>query len=398
MSNPTKYSGCKEATGKTNEAFELDFLPGKNSADSAKGNITQRCQNEIIYEEEVDFETALEKTGFGKFNIFLLLLSFPASCASTFDTASLPYVLPTASCDLNLTGYDRGLLNGAIYTGMLTSSFIWGSLSDTFGRQKLLAVGYLLDACFSIGASLSQSKWAMFAFKFLSGCAIAGPFSMIMTYMSEMFSKKYRDSIVLSSGIYMSLGGVIQPMIAIALIPKTMSWEILDGGIVICSWRIFLILSAVPALISGILTAFCVESPKFLLAKGNKTKALQTFQYMYSVNTGKPRETYPVKSLRNEVQTQNQRDNNSSSQSFVKTIGSAFTHPHLKHTFLCCGLQFLALNSLNTIRLWLPLLFHYIESIGGEPLNTCEAIARNDGPQPTDCSKVNLRLCYVFNN
>lgn len=46
---------------------------------------------------------------------------------------------------------------------------------------------------------------------------------------------------------------------------------------------------------------FLPESPKFLMTAGRNKDALNVFQKVYSKNTGKPLENYPVKTLTDEV-------------------------------------------------------------------------------------------------
>lgn len=83
-------------------------------------------------------------------------------------------------------------------------------------------------------------------------------------------------------------------VLAWAVIPQDMKWTLFDGRIVINSWRLFLLISTVLPLIAGVGSAFCHESPRFLMAKGRKDKALRVFQSIYSVNTGNPQHTYSV--------------------------------------------------------------------------------------------------------
>lgn len=83
-------------------------------------------------------------------------------------------------------------------------------------------------------------------------------------------------------------------VLAWAVIPQNMKWTLFDGRIVINSWRLFLLISTLLPLIAGVGSAFCHESPRFLMAKGRKDKALRVFQSIYSVNTGNPEHTYSV--------------------------------------------------------------------------------------------------------
>lgn len=60
------------------------------------------------------------------------------------------------------------------------------------------------------------------------------------------------------------------------------------------SWNIFLFLCALPSLLCGFAYIFMPETPKFLMAKGETEKAMQVFSWVYSLNTGKPQDSYPV--------------------------------------------------------------------------------------------------------
>lgn len=64
------------------------------------------------------YEEAITATGFGKFNIILLLTTIPSALASICATSALSLILSEAQCDLNLTLEDKGMLNAITYIGM----------------------------------------------------------------------------------------------------------------------------------------------------------------------------------------------------------------------------------------------------------------------------------------
>nr|CAD7411463.1 unnamed protein product [Timema poppensis] len=70
-----------------------------------------------------------------------------------------------------------------------------------------------------------------------------------------------------------------------------------EGSFIYNSWRIFLLICSVPSFMVAVLLFFLPESPKFLLSRGDHDLALEIFRNIYHSNTGKPRETYPVKQL-----------------------------------------------------------------------------------------------------
>jgi len=60
------------------------------------------------------------------------------------------------------------------------------------------------------------------------------------------------------------------------------------------SWRIFLLICAVPSFVVTGLLLLLPESPKYLLSSGRYEEALEIFRKIYVINTGKPRDTYTV--------------------------------------------------------------------------------------------------------
>ena len=58
-----------------------------------------------------------------------------------------------------------------IVSGMIGSAFLWGYLSDTYGRRKLLIIGFILDSLCSMAVSLGKNFWSILILKFLSGFA-----------------------------------------------------------------------------------------------------------------------------------------------------------------------------------------------------------------------------------
>lgn len=65
----------------------------------------------------VNFEEALRRTEFGKFNYILVILS--GMCLSTvlLETLGISFVMPIAECDLNLSTEDKGLLSAIAFAG-----------------------------------------------------------------------------------------------------------------------------------------------------------------------------------------------------------------------------------------------------------------------------------------
>ncbi|XP_017773775.1 PREDICTED: synaptic vesicle glycoprotein 2B-like [Nicrophorus vespilloides] len=234
---------------------------------------------------------------------------------------------------------------------------IWGFLSDTYGRKRLLVIGYLLDAFFALIAGLTQTFPMLLFAKFMGGFIINGPFAVLTTILSEFHCARYRARVVLFMGIIFSTANVLLPLISWALLPNPIELKFFDGAFVMHTWNFYLLLGGLPSLISGICHMFLPESPKFLMTAGRNEEAMAVFQKVYSMNTGNPPETYPVKALIEE--TANGVETNR-----LQAFKNGFTHmkplflkPHLPRIILVCAIQFGTMLGLNTLRLWLPQLF-----------------------------------------
>lgn len=65
----------------------------------------------------------------------------------------------------------------------------------------------------------------------------------------------------------------------------------------ISSWRVFLAICSLPEFLASIAFFVFPESPRFLILKGRHDEALEIFKKIYSFNTGKDPNTYPVQYL-----------------------------------------------------------------------------------------------------
>ncbi|XP_058813071.1 synaptic vesicle glycoprotein 2B-like isoform X2 [Topomyia yanbarensis] len=319
----------------------------------------------------------------------------PCCIGTVFETTTMSYVLPSAECDLNLSLVNKGILNAVCYAGMISSAFFWGFLSDTYGRKRLLVYGYFLDAAFNVLCAISQNVAAIMIFKFMGGFIICGPFAVLMAYLSEFHSLQHRSRVMIVVGIFYSIGNVLLPSLAWAIIPQEWDFRLLGGSFVIHSWQIFLAVCCLPSLLSGTCVIFLPESPKFLMSKGRNQQAMTVFQSLYSLNTGGSHIEYPIKELVDETlvdgaEAKCDENTTGSSLSGLRTgmqqILAMFRKPHLRNSLLAYSIQFGILFGLNTFRLWVPQLFTIIDEYEQDP----------DPSFPTDATLCDM-LAYKVN-
>ncbi|XP_055709261.1 synaptic vesicle glycoprotein 2C-like [Phlebotomus papatasi] len=327
--------------------------------------------------EVADFEEAISATGYGRFNIFILLIALFCCCASINETTTIAYILPSAQCDLDLSLQDKGMLNAITYMGMITSAFLWGYLADTLGRRKILGYGYLLTGVFEMACGFTQVFWLLLIFKYISGFIACGPFAVLMSYVSELHGMKHRARTMLTVGTFFSVGNIILPAIGWAILPRSWTVTFIVKSFELHSWHIFLLICAIPSLFGGMLVFILLpESPKFLMSRGRNEEALEIFQRIFQQNTGKDVQEYPIKALVDELRQTGENSSQKTlpngamsvpkSQGFnalkdgLSQIAPMLKRPHLENCCLVFTIQFGVLLSNNTLRLWLPEIFHMI--------------------------------------
>lgn len=120
-------------------------------------------------ESHVTLETALSKTGYGKFNYGIIMLSGAILGCVFLETVTINFILPVAECDLHMSNQDKGILSGIGFIGIIVSSHLWGFLADTRGRKAVIVPTLLIAFVITIISSFVKSFWLMVFLRFLNG-------------------------------------------------------------------------------------------------------------------------------------------------------------------------------------------------------------------------------------
>ncbi|CAG9858657.1 unnamed protein product [Phyllotreta striolata] len=337
--------------------FQMHIL-GNNQDENNKEN-TVKTQSDS---ENANFEEAITATGYGKFNILLLLFMIPSSFTQASEQMAISYILPIADCDLHLTLEQKSLLNAVSFAGSLSSGVLFGYLSDTFGRKRLIVYGYFLHFVFSLAAATSTNLLQLLIAKFFCGFLFNGPFSSLAAYLTEFHSAQYRSKVQLFRGITFALGFFLVPCLAWIVLPLNINFNLF--GLTFHTWNIFLLCCAFPPLMASVLFSFMPESPKFLMSVGKNEEALQVFQKVFSSNCGKLKNDFPIKHLANEKIHCKNEDKKRSVITVIKTslskIFAVFKPPHVCQLLLAISVTIGFMVGLCVLKLWLPQILKLI--------------------------------------
>ena len=92
-----------------------------------------------------------------------------ANASDAVEILCISFLLPSAECDLKLTGERKGNLTLILFVGMMLGGYIWGSLADIFGRRNILVNAMLVNAVAVFASSFSQDYYVFLVLRFLSG-------------------------------------------------------------------------------------------------------------------------------------------------------------------------------------------------------------------------------------
>nr|XP_022908028.1 synaptic vesicle glycoprotein 2B-like [Onthophagus taurus] len=319
-----------------------------------------------------NFESAISKAGYGKFNIYLLLICGGCLMTVIMETMGMMFVIPSAECDLQLDLFLKSVLASISFLGVVLSSHLWGFLADTKGRRKVLLLSMIVGFLSSLASSIAPNAELFIILRFINGFFIGGASAVIYAYIGEFHNQRFRPKVVAWIATFVALGNIVLPFLSWLIIPLDVDLKIL--GVEVKPWRLLVASFGAPSLIWAIGLYCFPESPKYLMAQGNSDEAFEAIKTIYSVNTGKSKENFPVSDLiLDEIPMEKDKKNG-----IFKTIWSQtaplFKKPYLTKTLMVCFLQFGTFASSSGLFMWYPEILNRIEQYPFQDI-TCTALS-----------------------
>uniref|UniRef100_A0A336LS67 CSON002523 protein n=1 Tax=Culicoides sonorensis TaxID=179676 RepID=A0A336LS67_CULSO len=234
---------------------------------------------------EWTLDEALTSIGIGKVHYFIMLISGLIIGSLATETSSMNFIMKSAECDLDLTSAQKGLLSTAAYAGDMVTSLIWGYMSDTLGRRKVMKWSSLCMSVFSIVSSFSPNFIMFLIMRFFVGVFISSSNASIYPYLGEFMPIKFRQTIMSIASFSIGMALVYVPAIASFVLPLDIEFSVF-GLFNYRSWRLLIVFCALPEII-GTIGLFCLpESPKYLIGQGRDSEALKVISWVYAKNSG----------------------------------------------------------------------------------------------------------------
>ncbi|MGA2133419.1 MAG: sugar porter family MFS transporter [Bryobacteraceae bacterium] len=180
-----------------------------------------------------------------------------------FDIAVINGALLFLRQQFGLNEVQTGFAAGSLLAGCVLGAAIGGSLSDRWGRKRILLFSALLFAVSSVGAALPRNLAEFAAARFAGGIAIGIASLLAPLYIAEVSPAAIRGRLVSLNQMAIVTGILLSYLVSWAF-----SFHTQNG------WRWMFAAAAIPSLAFFVGLFFVPESPRWLVEMGREAEAL----------------------------------------------------------------------------------------------------------------------------
>jgi len=188
-----------------------------------------------------------------------------------FDLLILGFMLAAISADLALNPAQAGSLVTWTLVGAVAGGIIFGALSDTYGRVRVLTWTIVLFAVFTGLCAFAQGYWDLLVYRTIAGIGLGGEFGIGMALAAEAWPAKYRARV----SSYVALGWQAGVLGAALLTPLLLPS---------IGWRGMFLVGVIPAFVAWFIRSKLHEPEKFVSQRVGKIKekgsTLQSFKLL----------------------------------------------------------------------------------------------------------------------
>jgi len=184
-----------------------------------------------------------------------------------FDLIILGFMMPVITVSLGLTAAQGGALVTWTLVGTVVGGFIFGALSDHFGRVRVLTWTILVFAIFTALCALSRGFWDLLTYRTISGIGLGGEFGIGMALAAEAWPASMRARV----SSYVALGAQAGVLLAAVLTPLLIAY---------IGWRGMFVIGVVPAIGAWVVRRQLHEPELFARVARAKRKEPNSFRLL----------------------------------------------------------------------------------------------------------------------
>ena len=195
----------------------------------------------------------------------LFLVLIVALIVDVMKPATLGFVVPGTAVEYGISKAQVALLPMSGILGTTIGSFLWGWLGDTIGRRAAILLAAMIFIGTAICGAMPSYSWNVLMC-FLMGFGAGGMLPITFALLAEIVPARHRGWMIVTLGSIGTIGGYLAASGSAALLEP------------IFGWRIMWFLGLPTGLVLIFLNRYIPESPRFLLAQGNKKEAYRVME------------------------------------------------------------------------------------------------------------------------
>ncbi|CAH1110271.1 unnamed protein product [Psylliodes chrysocephalus] len=250
--------------------------------------MTERTANNIY------FEDVLPQTGWGLYYKFMLGMA----CASCFANATaamcIPLGIPLSSCESEINEATLYQIFISFTIGRGLGGFIGNSLSDMFGRKRLLTNSLILNFASTFMAAFAYNYYMIIFAVFFLGGSLEHHQNVVKIHLAEILPMNKRGHYLAMCDLFWTFGYILVAIVAIFFrSPSYIEHRVVDMRVT--TWRMLFALSGGFSLVLACASALLEESPRYFLHSRKEYLAVLTLKQFYAINKSTYGNSFDVK-------------------------------------------------------------------------------------------------------
>lgn len=179
-----------------------------------------------------------------------------------FAVIGVTLALQAFRTELGVDAFWQGMISTSTLLGIFVGAFVFGWLTDKYGRRPLFVADLVLFAGAAILMFFVQEPWQMFALGVALGLAVGADYAIGTPLLSEFSPRSARGRLGSTLQIAWNVGYVVAFLVGYLITTSNPH-----------AWRWVLLSAAVPAIVCLIARHGLPESPRWLMSKGRIEEA-----------------------------------------------------------------------------------------------------------------------------
>ena len=172
--------------------------------------------------EQAQFNTSdfFDQQKFGLQQFIVIALCMVVNMLDGFDITAMAVVANDVSIEMAIPDHRLGLVFSFSLAGMMLGAMFLGSLSDVYGRRKVILFGLMIVGLSVLATAYVQSIGLLIFLRFVSGLGAGAMLASQATLASEYSSARFRALAVAVVTAGYPLGAMFTGVVGGYLVPE----------------------------------------------------------------------------------------------------------------------------------------------------------------------------------